>query len=78
LGAISGFIFGGLCEIANRIRFEFQLREVERIAARGGPIIDMAYALRWWVLPCFFMLVFAALSPFVHWLRSKHSLSTLP
>jgi hypothetical protein len=57
LGAISGFLFGSLCEIANRIHFEFQLREVEKIAADGGPIIDNVYVLRWWMLPCFFMLV---------------------
>ena len=77
LGAVNGFIFGGLCEIANRIYFDFQLRELERIAAKGGPIIDIAYVLRWWMLPCFFMLVFAVVSLFMHWLRSNRSLSIL-
>jgi hypothetical protein len=75
LGAVDGFIFGGCCEIANRIQFEFRLRELERIAAEGGPIIDIAYVLRWWMLPCFFLLVFAVVSLFVHWLRSSRSLS---
>src|ERR1044072_1931188 len=75
LGAVDGFIFGGLCEIANRIHFEFQVREAARLAAEGGPIIDMAYILRWWVTPCFFLLVFAIVSLVVHWLRANRALS---
>ena len=77
LGAIDGFIFGCFCEIPNRIWFQFQLREVEAIAARGGPTIDIAYMLNWWALPVIFLLVFAPISIFVHWLRHSRSISAL-
>jgi hypothetical protein len=75
LGAVYGFFFGGFCEIANRTHFEFQARELVRISAEGGPDIDIWYHLHWWALPCLFMLVFAIVSPFVHWIRSKRSSS---
>jgi hypothetical protein len=77
LAAIDGFIFGSLCEIANRIYFQFQLREVEAIAARGGPIIDIAYGLKWWALPVMFLLVFAPVSLLVHWLHFRRHVSAL-
>ena len=77
LGAVNGFIFGSFSEIAYQIRFRFTLRELDRIAVEGGPIIDVMYPWHWWTLPFFFMLVFAIVSPFMHWLRSKRALSRM-
>jgi hypothetical protein len=77
LGAIEGFIFGGMCEVANRIYFEYRLRELQRIADAGGPIMDMSYLLRWWMLPCFFAILFAIVSYFIHRVRAKSSVSLL-
>jgi len=75
LGAMNGFIFGSICEIVYQIRFRFVLRELDRIAAEGGPNIDVWYPWHLWTLPGFFMLVFAIVSLFMHWLRSKRALS---
>jgi len=71
VGVVNGFIFGLLCEIANRRYFEFQLRKLNE----GGCCVDGMYPWSWWILPCFFLLVFAITSLFVHWLRSNRTVS---
>ena len=75
LGALNGFLFGYLCELANRIRFNSFLRELERIADEGGPIVDVWYPWVWWTLPITFLGIFAIACLFIYWLRFNRSLS---
>jgi hypothetical protein len=74
LGGLNGFIFGYFCELAYRIKFNAFMRELGKIADEGGPIVDVWYPWDWWTLPCFFMLIFAIVSLFMHWTRSKRVL----
>ena len=78
LGAVNGFIFGIFTQIAYAIRFRLWLREIDRIAAEtGASIDDFGYPWTWWMIAFFFMFVFAVVSPFMHWLRSKSALSRM-
>ena len=75
LGALNGFIFGYLCELAYRVKFNAFMRELGRIADEAGPIVDVWYPWDWWMLPGFFVSIFAIVSLFMHWTRSKRALS---
>ena len=71
LGAIDGFLFGSICYIADRIDFEFQVRQVAAIEARSGNIIDLIYLTKWWMFPLRFLLLFTIVSALLHWLHHR-------
>ena len=73
-GGSIGLIIGVVWEIANRIEFEAQQRELERFAAKTGTYICIVYFPRWWFLPVSCCLGFALLSLLLHGLWARRAM----
>jgi hypothetical protein len=80
LGAIYGFMFGGVAEIAREMRIEYEERQLMRLSTEQGmPNICLVDTLRWNAIPCLFMFTFAVVSFLVHrfWINRPPSLTRL-